>query len=108
MGPGSQPPVSQTPGAGRRPRAHEGFRFAYAAVLGAAFVLAMLAGWTSLGRQIDNNAYDFMFRVYRPAPWPLSSIAAAAGIAESTSPSQASQARSTSRGRSRFPPATTL
>jgi signal transduction histidine kinase len=74
MGPGSQPPVSQTPGAGGRPRAHEGFRFAYAAVIGAAFVLAIIAGWTSLGRQIDNNAYDFMFRVYRPAPWPLNSI----------------------------------
>ena len=36
----------------------------YLAVLAGSFVLAMLAGW--LGAQIDNNAYDWMFRFYRP------------------------------------------
>ncbi|MEK7408122.1 MAG: CHASE2 domain-containing protein [Acidobacteriota bacterium] len=37
----------------------------YLAVLGAAFVVAMLAGW--LGAQIDNYAYDWMFRRHQPA-----------------------------------------
>jgi signal transduction histidine kinase len=36
----------------------------YLAVLGASFMLAMAAGW--LGTQIDNNAYDWMFRRVRP------------------------------------------
>ena len=37
----------------------------YVAVLAACFLLAVIAGWTPLGSQIDNNFYDFMFR-FRP------------------------------------------
>lgn len=40
----------------------------YLSVLAGSFVLAMLAGW--LGTQIDNNAYDWMFRFYRPQLQP--------------------------------------
>ncbi len=36
----------------------------YLGVLGASFTLAMVAGW--LGAQIDNDAYDWMFRRARP------------------------------------------
>ena len=35
----------------------------YVAVLGVCFVLAMAAGWTTFGIQIDNDAYDFLFRL---------------------------------------------
>ena len=38
----------------------------YLSVLGASFVLAMVAGW--LGAGIDNDAYDWMFRYQRPGP----------------------------------------
>jgi len=40
---------------------------AYAAVTGAAFLLALLVGWSAIGTQIDNYAYDLLFR-YRPTP----------------------------------------
>jgi signal transduction histidine kinase len=40
---------------------------AYAAVTGIAFVLALLVGWSSIGMQIDNYAYDLLFR-FNPAP----------------------------------------
>ena len=39
----------------------------YAALLGVSFVLALAASWTAVA--IDNNAYDWMFRMYRPEPW---------------------------------------
>jgi signal transduction histidine kinase len=41
----------------------------YFSVLLAAFLLAMTAGYTSLGQQIDADAYDWLFRLYPPAPW---------------------------------------
>ena len=34
----------------------------YAALLVACFLFAIVAGWTPVARQIDNNAYDWMFR----------------------------------------------
>ena len=47
-------------------------------ILGAlvlASALAALAlGWSAFGRQIDQYAYDFMFRLEQPAPWEPSSI----------------------------------
>ncbi len=44
----------------------------YAAVGGASFVLAMTAGW--LGAPLDNYAYDWMFRLYRPPARAAESI----------------------------------
>ena len=39
----------------------------YAAVTGAALVLALLVGWSAIGTQIDNYAYDLLLR-YKAAP----------------------------------------
>jgi signal transduction histidine kinase len=41
-------------------------RLAFPAVLTAALLLGICASWTSFGDQINNNAYDFFFRVYQP------------------------------------------
>jgi signal transduction histidine kinase len=38
----------------------------YIAVLAAAFVIAMIAGWTSLAEGMEGSAYDWMFRVLPP------------------------------------------
>jgi signal transduction histidine kinase len=46
----------------------------YWALLAAAFAVALIASWTSFGAQIDNNAYDRMFRIYQPPPWQPESI----------------------------------
>jgi signal transduction histidine kinase len=37
-------------------------RAAYWTVVAGAFLLALLGGWTSLGSQVDNDLYDFLFR----------------------------------------------
>ena len=39
----------------------------YWGVLAAALVVAILAGWTPLASQIDDYAYDWMFRLNPPA-----------------------------------------
>lgn len=41
----------------------------YILLLFGSFLLAMTAGYTALGRQIDADAYDWMFRLNPPAPW---------------------------------------
>ncbi|MFN7998788.1 MAG: CHASE2 domain-containing protein [Bryobacteraceae bacterium] len=46
----------------------------YVALLAASFAAALTASWTSFGAQIDNDAYDWMFRLYRPRPWSTESI----------------------------------
>lgn len=46
----------------------------YLALLAASFLVALTASWTSFGEQIDNDAYDWMFRLYRPHPWQPHSI----------------------------------
>jgi signal transduction histidine kinase len=46
----------------------------YLALLAASFLLALTASWTSFGAQIDNDAYDWMFRLYSPPPWQPESI----------------------------------
>ena len=47
-----------------------------------ACLLALVFGWTAFGRQLDEYAYDFLFRLEQPAPWkPQSAILA---IDEST------------------------
>lgn len=35
---------------------------------------ALILGWSAFGRQIDEYAYDFLFRLEQPAPWQPSSI----------------------------------
>ncbi|HLN02772.1 MAG TPA: CHASE2 domain-containing protein [Bryobacteraceae bacterium] len=49
-------------------------RFAYAGVLAGAFLVALVASWTPLGTQIDNTAYDWIFRLKQPPPWQPESI----------------------------------
>src|ERR1035438_1787997 len=46
----------------------------YWALLAASFALALTASWTSFGAQIDNDAYDWMFRLYQPPTWTTQSI----------------------------------
>ncbi|HUP03831.1 MAG TPA: CHASE2 domain-containing protein [Bryobacteraceae bacterium] len=45
----------------------------YAALLAAAFVFGVLASYF-VNPYFDNSAYDFMFRLYRPAPWRPHSV----------------------------------
>jgi len=48
----------------------------YFAVLVVSFLLALVAGFSALGKQVDADAYDFMFRL-RPASWtPQSALVA--------------------------------
>ncbi|MBI3473334.1 MAG: CHASE2 domain-containing protein [Candidatus Solibacter usitatus] len=45
--------------------------------LTAALLMALAASWTDLGLQLDNSAYDWIFRHYRPADWePQSAVLA--------------------------------
>jgi len=53
-------------------------RFAYIGLLAGALLLGIALSWTTFGQQIDSNAYDFIFRVYQPAPWTPESIILAA------------------------------
>ena len=46
----------------------------YVAILGATLALAILAGWTPLAAQIDDYAYDWMFRLDPPAPAPSHAV----------------------------------
>src|ERR1017187_9015230 len=48
----------------------------YAGLLAAAFLVAVLGSW-KFGTQVDNSAYDHMFRLYQPKPChPQSAILA--------------------------------
>ena len=40
----------------------------YVGILAGSLALALAASWTSLGTQIDNDAYGWMFRLHSPAP----------------------------------------
>src|ERR1700741_3192300 len=40
----------------------------------ASALLSLRLGWTAFGRQLDQYAYDFLFRLEPPAPWQPSSI----------------------------------
>ncbi len=46
----------------------------YAGVVAAALAVAIVSGWTSLATQIDDYAYDSMFRLNPPKPAPAHSI----------------------------------
>jgi signal transduction histidine kinase len=48
--------------------------FGYIGVLTAALVAAILSGWSPLGTQIDDYAYDWMFRQNAPAPAPPQAV----------------------------------
>jgi signal transduction histidine kinase len=45
----------------------------YAALLAAGFVVAVVGSWM-FGAQLDNYAYDYMFRLYQPMPWQPQSV----------------------------------
>jgi signal transduction histidine kinase len=45
----------------------------YICLLAAAFIVAVAASWF-LGAQADHYAYDFLFRLHRPAPWKPQSV----------------------------------
>jgi len=49
-------------------------RILYAALLGAVFGLAVLAGWTTLAAQIDSDVYDFLFRLDQRPREPAKSV----------------------------------
>ncbi len=40
----------------------------YAGIIGVSLVIAIVAGWTGLAPQIDDSAYDWMFRRFPPPP----------------------------------------
>src|ERR1700685_1513651 len=40
----------------------------------ASALAALGLGWSAFGRQIDQYAYDFLFRLEQPPPWQPSSI----------------------------------
>ncbi len=40
----------------------------YIAILAVTLALAIVLGWTALAAQIDDDAYDWMFRLHPPAP----------------------------------------
>ncbi len=44
--------------------------FGYAAVLAVTLAVAIVLGWTSLASQIDDDAYDIMFRLHPPPASP--------------------------------------
>src|SRR6266849_6825320 len=46
----------------------------YVALLAAAFVIALVASLTPLGTQLDEDAYDAIFRLYRPPDWQTQSV----------------------------------
>ena len=46
----------------------------YWALLAASFAVAVTVSWISFGAQIDNDAYDWMFRLYQPPAWQPESI----------------------------------
>jgi len=46
----------------------------YVAVLSLTCIAAITAGLTSFANQIDNDAYDWMFRAFPPSPWTPRSI----------------------------------
>lgn len=48
--------------------------FGYVAILAAALAVAIVFGWTALATQIDDAAYDWMFRLHPPPPAPAHSV----------------------------------
>ena len=53
-------------------------RLGYISLLLLTFATGMALSWSSFGQQIDNYAYDFLFRLHQPPPWKPESIILAA------------------------------
>jgi signal transduction histidine kinase len=51
----------------KKPSSPSRLTLGYVAILGATLALAILAGWTALASEIDDYAYDWMFRLHPPA-----------------------------------------
>jgi signal transduction histidine kinase len=51
----------------KKPSPPSRLRIGYIAILAATLALAILLGWTALAAQIDDYAYDWMFRLHPPA-----------------------------------------
>ena len=74
------PPATNTPSfrAAGPDRGARAYSLAALLVLGSLILASTLVGllmsWTSFGRQLDNYAYDFLFRLEQPAPWQPTSI----------------------------------
>jgi signal transduction histidine kinase len=49
-------------------------KLTYGALLAGTFGLTLFASWTQFGAQIDNDAYDFMFRLHKPPAWEPESV----------------------------------
>jgi signal transduction histidine kinase len=58
----------------KQPSSPNKLTLGYIAILGATLALAILAGWTALAAQIDDYAYDWMFRLNPPAASPFHSV----------------------------------
>jgi signal transduction histidine kinase len=58
----------------KKPSSPNSLTLGYVAILGAALALAILAGWTALAAQIDDYAYDWMFRLHPPALGPSHAV----------------------------------
>jgi signal transduction histidine kinase len=58
----------------KKPSSPNKLTLGYVAILGATLALAILAGWTALAAQIDDYAYDWMFRLHPPASAPFHSV----------------------------------
>jgi signal transduction histidine kinase len=55
----------------QRPAGHPAI---YCALLAGSLLLGLGINESGLGRQLDDNVYDFFFRHYQPKPWTTSSI----------------------------------
>lgn len=62
----------RTPGHGPRLARHVWIVLAF--LVAACVLLSLAISWTAFGQQIDNYAYDFLFRLEQPKPWEPSSI----------------------------------
>ena len=51
--------------------------FAYLALLAGSFLMALVLSWNA--EQLDNSAYDWMFRRYDPPGWQTESALLAGG-----------------------------
>src|ERR1700733_4728070 len=67
-------PCPRSPTRLKKPSFPSSRTIGYIAVVGATLALAILLGWTSLAQQIDDDAYDWMFRLYPPVPAPAHCI----------------------------------
>jgi signal transduction histidine kinase len=52
----------------KKPSFRDKRTFGYVATLAVTLAVAVILGWTALGAQIDDDAYDWMFRLHPPAP----------------------------------------